>query len=89
MTNYGKSATEAKTKASALAVLIVGLIGQGILAGTVTDFVPKLPDFLEVGAYSAIAAGAAWIVGYVKKSVAGKLSQSTLDAARREVPGKI
>jgi hypothetical protein len=89
MTNYSKTVTEAKTKASAFTVLVVALVGQSLLAGTVTDFIPKLPDSLEVTGYSLVAAGAAWFGGWIKKSVSGKLAQSTIDAARREVPGKL
>ena len=89
MSDFKKTVTEAKVKASALGVLVVSLVGQSLLAGTVTDFVPKLPDFLEVGAYSVIAAGAAWLAGYVKKNVVGKLAQSTIDAARKEVGKRI
>jgi len=78
-------ATELKVKAAALAVLIASIIGQGLLAGTVTDFVPGLPDFLEVGAYSLIASGVAWLAGFQKKNVEGKLSQSTIDAVEAEL----
>ena len=78
-------ATELKVKAAAIAVLIVTVVGQGLLAGTVTDFVPQLPDVLEVAAYGLIASGVAWLAGFQKKNVEGKLSQSTIDAVEAEL----
>lgn len=84
-----KNVTELKVKASALAVLAVSLVGQGLLAGTVTDYVPQLPDFLEVGAYSLIASGIAWLAGFCTKNVAGKLAPSTMEAVQREVGKRI
>lgn len=81
--------TEAKTKASALAVLAVALIGQGVLAGTVTDYVEKLPDAFEVGAYSLILAVIAWLAGWAKSSVAGKLAPSTITAVQETIPNQI
>jgi hypothetical protein len=78
-------ATELKTKAAALASLVVVLVGQGLLAGTVTDFVPSLPDWLEVGAYGLIASGVTWLGGYFRSNVAGKLSESTIKAVQEEL----
>ena len=89
MSDFKKTVTEAKVKASALGVLVVSLVGQSLLAGTVTDYIPSLPDALEVSAYSLVAAGSAWLFGFIKKNVEGKLAQSTIDAARKEVGKRI
>lgn len=85
MNDVKKSITEAKVKAGALMALAVGLIGQGLLAGTVTDYVPALPDFVEVPAYSLIASALVWIAGFVRSSVAGKLAPSTVAAVEAEL----
>ncbi len=77
--------TEAKVKSAAFAVLIVAVIGQGVLAGTVTDYVPSLPDVLEVPAYSLIASAVAWVAGFVKRNVSGKLAPSTIEAVEVEL----
>jgi len=89
MSDLKKTVTEAKVKAGAFGVLVVALVGQSLLAGTVTDYIPQLPDALEVTAYSLVAAGASWFGGWIKRSVSGKLSQSTIDAARAEVGKRI
>lgn len=79
------SVTEVKVKAGALAALAASVIGTSLLAGTVTDFVPNLPDALEVAAYSLINAGIVWLAGFRARSVAGKLAPSTIEAAEREL----
>lgn len=79
------SVTEVKVKAGALAALAASVIGTSLLAGTVTDFVPSLPDAMEVAAYSLINAGIVWLAGFRARSVAGKLAPSTIEAAEREL----
>lgn len=64
--------------------LVVGLVGQGTLAGTVTDYVPSLPDFIEVPAYSLIATALVWLAGFVKKNT-GSLAPSTVEAVESEL----
>lgn len=83
------SVTEVKVKAGALAALAVSVIGTSVLAGTVTDFVPNLPDVLEVAAYSLINAGLVWLVGFRARSVAGKLSPSTQAALETELQRRV
>ena len=77
--------TELKVKAAALTALAVSVLGTSFLAGTVTDFVPALPDLLEVPAYSLIASGLVWLAGFKTKNVDGKLAPSTIEAVRREL----
>lgn len=81
--------TELKVKAAALAALVTTLVGASLLAGQVTDFVPVLPDWLEVPAYSLIEAGLVFLAAYRKKNVAGKLAPSTVAAAEAEVRRRI
>lgn len=77
--------TETKVKAGALAALIVGVIGQGILGVYATDFVPALPDVFEVPAYSLIASAAVWVAGWTRRSTAGRLAPSTIEAVGSEL----
>lgn len=79
--NLKETAAELKVRAAALAALAGGLVINGILAGTVTDFVSqKVPDIFEVGALSIVQAAIVYVTGYVTKNVAGKLAPSTIDA---------
>lgn len=79
------NATELKVKAGALAALAVSVIGTTLLTSTVTDFVPSLPDALEVAAYSLINAGLVWLAGWRARNVAGKLAPSTIEAVEEEL----
>lgn len=93
-TNLKETATELKVKAAALASLAGGLVVNGILAGTVTDFVShSIPDIFEVGALSIVQAAAVFVTGYVTKNVAGKLAPSTVTAVtewlRKHRPNKL
>lgn len=77
--------TELKVKAAALAALAVSVIGGSLLAGTATDFVETLPDWAEVAGFSLIQAGLVWLAGWKTRNVTGKLAQSTIDAAEKEL----
>jgi hypothetical protein len=78
------STVELKVKSAAWAALLVTLAGETILGTTVTDFVPSLPDWLEVPAYSLITSGVVFLAAFRRKNVAGKLAPSTIEAAEAE-----
>lgn len=75
---------ELKVKAAAWAALLLTLAGETVLASTVTDFVPALPDVLEVPAYSLIASAVVWLAGFRTRNVEGRLAPSTVEAAQKE-----
>jgi hypothetical protein len=75
---------ELKVKAAAWAALLLTLAGESLLAGTVTDFVPSLPDWVEVPAYSLITAATVFLAGFRTRNVTGRLSPSTVEAAEKE-----
>jgi hypothetical protein len=81
--------TEVKVKASAIAALVVSLVGTTILGTTVTDYVPALPDLLEAPAYSVIAAAMVWLAGFRARNVAGKLAPSTVQAVEEQVAKRL
>lgn len=74
--NVKKYGVEAKVKVASLAAFVLGLIVNGFLAGTATDFVHALPDWAEVVGLGAIQGAGVWVAGYVKKNT-GALSPST------------
>jgi hypothetical protein len=76
--NAKKYGTEAKVKAASLAAFVLGLIVNGFLAGTATDFVHDLPDWLEVAGLGAIQGAGVFVAGWVKANT-GALSPSTYE----------
>jgi len=79
-------ATETKTWAATFAGFVLSLAGLTLLSSVDTDMIKSLPDWLETGAYSALAAATVWLTGYNTKHKPGKLSLSALRAARSSRP---
>lgn len=85
--NVPESKLERKTKWSAVATFIVASAGLAWIGTESTDFVHKLPDWLEVPAYAGVTALASLLTGYVTKHRADALSQSATLALRQRVRG--
>ncbi len=78
----GSKKTELKVKAAATATYLLGVAAASFLAGTATDFVHTLPDWLESIAYPAVLAAGTWVAGRTTSSSKDALAPSTIEAAK-------
>ena len=85
--NVKKYGVEAKVKAASLGAFVLGLAVNGFLAGTATDFVHGLPDWLEVAGLGAIQGAGVFVTGWLKSNT-GALSPSTYAKVEEYLRGK-
>ncbi len=77
-----RTKTEWKVKLASLGAFAGSLAGVMALEMYAPSFIERLPDGLQAVGASAVAAGVAWLSGWMARTRPESLSESTIAAAR-------